>query len=84
MEDVPFRVFIDMGGGRKNRDEELVSIAQKTSKKVVEKQKPIILNYNNSYDRKVIHMALDGDKRVYTKSVGVGANRKLMVLPSKA
>ncbi len=83
-EDLPFRVFIDVGGIRKDREEELVSVAQKTSRKVIDKQKPIILNYSNSYDRKIIHMALDNDKRVYTKSVGVGANRKLMVLPSKA
>ena len=28
-------------------------------------------------------MALDKDDRVYTKSIGSGPNRKLMILPSK-
>ncbi len=28
-------------------------------------------------------MALDKDERVYTKSIGTGANRKLMILRSK-
>ena len=46
-------------------------------------KKPAILDYKSSYDRKIIHMALDQDDRVYTKSIGSGPNRKLMILPAK-
>ena len=56
-------------------------MAHDLSNKVHENRRPIVLNYRNSYDRKIIHMALDKDRRVYTKSIGSGANRKLMILP---
>ncbi len=81
--DWPFRVFVDAENVRLGREKELIGMAKDLSEKVVSSKKPIVLNYKNSYDRKVIHMALDRDERVYTKSIGAGPNRKLMILPSK-
>ena len=83
MSELPFRIFVDFNGSRKAREEELIDMAVDLSHKVFENKRPIVLNYRSSYDRKIIHMALDEDKRVYTKSIGTGANRKLMILPSK-
>jgi spoIIIJ-associated protein len=80
---LPFRIFVDVDGSRKSREEELISMAEEMSAKVTEEQKPVVLNYRSAYDRKVIHMALDQDDKVYTKSIGSGTNRKLMILPSK-
>jgi len=82
-QELPFRIFVDVGNMRKKREEELVQMAFDLSAKVHEKKRPIVLNYKSSYDRKIIHMALDKDERVYTKSIGSGPNRKLMILPSK-
>ena len=82
-QELPFRVFIDVNGQRRSRENELVDMAQDLSNKVFENKRPIVLNYRSSYDRKIIHMALDKDDRVYTKSIGTGPNRKLMILPSK-
>lgn len=82
-QELPFRIFIDVNHSRKDREEELVHMAQDLSNKVSENKKPIVLNYKSSYDRKIIHMALDKDDRVYTKSIGNGSNRKLMILPSQ-
>jgi spoIIIJ-associated protein len=81
--ELPFRIFIDVNGLRMQREGELISMARDLSIKVHENQKPIVLNYKSSYDRKIIHMALDQDERVYTKSIGSGTNRKLMILPIK-
>lgn len=81
--ELPFRVFVDICGFRQDRESELVGMAKDLSEKVHENRKPIVLNYKNSYDRKIIHMALDKDERVYTRSIGSGANRKLMILPVK-
>ena len=81
--ELPFRIFIDVKGVRRNRENELVDMAQDLSNKVHENKRPIVLNYKSSYDRKIIHMALDKDHRVYTKSIGSGPNRKLMILPNK-
>ena len=82
-QELPFRVFVDFRGVRRAREDELVDMAQDLSDKVHENKRPIVLNYRSSYDRKIIHMALDKDDRVYTKSIGTGPNRKLMILPSK-
>jgi spoIIIJ-associated protein len=78
-----FRLFVDVLGIRKAREGELLGVAKDTSEKVHESKQPIILNYRSAYDRKVIHMALDQDPRVYTQSVGHGPTRKLMVAPNK-
>ncbi len=82
-QELPFRIFVDVGGHRKGREQELVQMAFDLSAKVHENKRPIVLNYKSSYDRKIIHMALDKDDRVYTKSIGSGPNRKLMILPVK-
>lgn len=80
--ELPFRIFVDVNGVRQGRESELVEMAQDLSEQVHDNKRPIVLNYKNSYDRKIIHMALDQDDRVYTKSIGEGNNRKLMILPA--
>lgn len=80
-QELPFRIFVDINDIRKNREEELVSLAKDLSAQVHENRKPIVLNYKSPYERKIIHMALDKDERVYTKSIGSGSGRKLMILP---
>jgi len=81
--ELPFRIFVDANDIRASREQELVEMAHDLSNQVSENQKPIVLNYKSSYDRKIIHMTLDQDDKVYTKSIGTGTNRKLMILPSK-
>lgn len=80
-QELPFRIFVDVEGTRKAREQELTQMASEMSEKVFSKKRPIVLNYRSAYDRKIIHMALDQDDRVYTKSIGSGQNRKLMILP---
>ncbi len=81
-QELPFRIFIDCNDVRRGREKELVDMAMDLSSKVSENKKPVVLNYRSSYDRKIIHMALDKDDRVFTKSIGSGPNRKLMILPT--
>jgi spoIIIJ-associated protein len=80
--ELPFRVFVDVNRVRQARETELIEMAEDLSAKVYENKRPIVLNYRSSHDRKIIHMALDRDQRVLTKSIGTGSNRKLMILPN--
>ena len=82
-QELPFRVFIDAGNSRRGREEELTAVAKEMAEKVVETQRPVVLNYQSSYDRRIIHTTLESDERVFTKSIGSGSNRKLMVLPAR-
>ncbi len=81
-QELPFRVFIDANGNRKSREQELLKVAAEMSNEVFETKKSMVLNYRSSYDRKIIHMALEKDDRVVTKSIGSGPQRKLMILPA--
>jgi spoIIIJ-associated protein len=82
-QELPFRIFIDAQGSRKGREEELVRIAKEKAEEVVSTGQKCILDYKSAADRKIIHMALENDSRVYTKSIGNGPSRKLMILLSR-
>lgn len=82
-QELPFRIFIDAQGSRKGREEELIRIARERAEEVVTTGQKCVLDYKSAADRKVIHMALENDSRVYTKSIGNGSGRKLMILLSK-
>jgi spoIIIJ-associated protein len=83
-QELPFRVFVDARSSRRGHEKELVQMAIEMSEKVVQSQRPIVLNNRSAYDRKIIHMALDRDERVLTKSIGTGPSRKLMIMPSRS
>jgi spoIIIJ-associated protein len=82
-QELPFRIFIDAQGSRKGREEELIRIAKEKAEEVVATGQKCVLDYKSAADRKIIHMALENDTRVYTKSIGNGPSRKLMILLSR-
>lgn len=80
---LPFRVFVDINSVRVERENELVQLARDLANKVVGVNKPLVMNSMTSQERRLVHLALGEDKRIYTKSVGNGFDRKLMILPAK-
>ncbi len=82
-QDLPFRIFVDGIGARKGREEEIARVAKEKADQVSETGQKIILDYRSAADRKIVHMTLEHDDRVYTKSIGAGAGRKLLILPSR-
>ena len=79
--ELPFRIFVDSCKQRVQKENSLVTLALDMARKVSATQKPIVLDYKSPADRRIIHMALDQNGSVYTKSIGSGSNRKLMILP---
>lgn len=77
------RIFFEAKDVRKSKKQELKALARKLSNKASKSKKTIALNYRHAYDRKIIHTTLDSDDRVYTKSVGSGQSRKLLIIPVK-
>jgi spoIIIJ-associated protein len=78
------RIFVDAKGVRFTQEKRLITLAKEYSERVCKSNKPITLSQKSPYDRRVIHMALEGDPRVYTKSVGSGIGRKLLIMPANA
>ncbi len=72
-------VQVDISGYREKRQETLEALAASVSKKVLESRKPYNLNAMSSFERKVIHNALQGIEHIETTSVGNEPNRYVVV-----
>ncbi|UOO37602.1 protein jag [Oscillospiraceae bacterium CM] len=73
------RVSIDAENYRERRNEALERLAEKVAAKVVKYRKNMTLEPMNSYERHVIHTALQEVANVTTYSVGTEPNRRIVV-----
>jgi spoIIIJ-associated protein len=77
------RIAIDVEAYRARHHEALALLAQKYGEKVKRSGRPITLNPMNPYDRRIVHMALQGDKDLKTISRGEGLYKKVVISPAK-
>ena len=77
------RVAIDVEAYRARHNEALALLAQKYGEKVKRSGRPVTLNPMNPYDRRIVHMALQGDKNLKTISRGEGLYKKVVISPAK-
>ena len=77
------RIVIDTEEYRKRKTESLSALAEKLSRKVKATNKPVTVSNLSSHDRRIIHMALQTDKSLTTRSKGEGAYRKIVILPAR-
>jgi spoIIIJ-associated protein len=77
------QVIVDTEDYRKKREEALVALAEKVSQKVRKTRKPITLGNMTARERRIIHLTLQNDDSVITKSRGEGLNRKIIVKPGR-
>jgi spoIIIJ-associated protein len=68
---------------RARHNEALALLAQKYGEKVKRSGRPMTLNPMNPYDRRIVHMALQGDKDLKTVSRGEGLYKKVVISPVK-
>ena len=73
------RVILDVEGYQERRRSNLVSIAESNAKKVIKYGKPIKMDPMSPYDRRIIHLALEKDKKVITESQGSGPRRQVVI-----
>ncbi len=78
------RIIVDVENYRARRREALESMARRSAEKAKEKQKPITLNPLNPRERRIVHMVLDDDPTIVTRSGGEGYLRKLVIVPAGA
>lgn len=74
--------MVDVNGYRHRKEEGLEKLALRMADKVTKRQKPITLEPMNSYERRLIHMSLRDQAKVYTRSVGEGTSRRVRIYPS--
>ncbi len=76
-------VIIDIEAYRKRREESLVTLAAKLGEKVKKTRKAVTVSNMNAHDRRIIHLALQNDAALVTKSRGEGEYRKIVIMPSR-
>jgi spoIIIJ-associated protein len=76
-------IVIDTEEYRKRREESLVALAIRLGEKVKKTKKAVTVGHMNAHDRRVIHMAMQDDETLTTKSRGEGEYRKIVILPAR-
>jgi spoIIIJ-associated protein len=77
------RVVIDIESYRERHKQSLVELALKQGEKAKRIGKPVTLNPMNAHDRRIVHLALQNDKEIKTKSRGEGLYKKIIIYPVK-
>lgn len=77
------KVLLDCEGYRKKRETTLTSLANRLADKVVKENRSHRLEPMNAYERKIVHMALEGRKNVTTISKNEEPHRYITIMPIK-
>ncbi len=78
-----YRVTVDVQGYREKRAETLRGVARRMSEKVLKYKKSFALEPMNAYERRIIHAECQNIAGVTTRSIGEGADRKIVISPEK-
>jgi spoIIIJ-associated protein len=81
--DVPGRVTIDVERYRERRRQYLETLARRLADKAKQTRRPVTLNPMSPRDRRIVHLALQDDTSIVTRSQGDGHFRRLLILPAE-
>ncbi|MGP1544442.1 MAG: RNA-binding cell elongation regulator Jag/EloR [Candidatus Fimenecus sp.] len=73
------KVVVDAAEYRAKREATLIKLAKRLADKVVRTGKPVKLEPMSPYERKIIHSALQNNKKVVTKSEGKEPHRRIVI-----
>ncbi|HOO72672.1 MAG TPA: RNA-binding cell elongation regulator Jag/EloR [Spirochaetota bacterium] len=76
------KIILDIESYRANREKALRKLSREIAHKVIKSGRPWTLEPMNPFERRLIHMSLQNDKRVTTKSEGQGIYRKVTISPT--
>jgi spoIIIJ-associated protein len=73
------KIFIDVNGYQKKRFENLKNIAHMMAERARYFKSNIEVDPMPAYERRIIHMFLEGTKDIKTESEGYGPNRRVVI-----
>ena len=78
---IDYRVFLrlDIENYKSKREKTLENLAKRTAETVMRTGKSITLDPMQAYERKIIHSALQDNKRISTDSTGVEPRRRIVI-----
>lgn len=77
------RIMLDVANYRSRRKKRLQKLAMAVADRVSRTKKPVLLEYMNPYDRRIVHLTIESDDRVFTKSDGNGVYKRVRVIPQE-
>ena len=77
------QTVVDTEGYRKRREGALADLAKRLGEKAKTKGIPVSTNPLNPFERRLVHLALQDDAELTTKSNGEGMYRKVVISPQK-
>jgi spoIIIJ-associated protein len=77
------KIRFDCAGYRAHREESLIHLAKGVANEVMNKHAPVSLEPMSSWERRIIHLALQDNKEIVTSSEGEEPLRKIVVYPSE-
>ncbi len=75
------KIILDIESYRAKREKALRKLSREVAMKVIRTGKPWTLEPMNPFERRLIHLTLQNDNRVTTKSEGQGIYRKVKISP---
>lgn len=75
------RVSLEVGDYKKNRTDWLQTLAVETKERALSENREVYLPNLKSWERRLVHLALQEDDEVVSESVGEGKDRVLVVKP---
>lgn len=81
--DENIKVILDCEGYRKRREDTLTNLANRLADKVTKENKAHKLEPMSAYERKIVHMALEGRKNITTVSKNEEPHRYITIMPIK-
>ena len=77
------KIHLDSDGYRRGREDEIVEIARRVAVQVKERGEESLLSPLNSYERRLVHLALAEIEGIGTRSVGDGFLKRIAVYPMR-
>ena len=76
-----YRISLEVGDYKKNREEWLRSMVQDTKDRVLTENREISIPSLKAWERRVVHLSLQDDKEVVSESAGEGKDSVLVIRP---
>lgn len=80
-EDHPGRIMVDSQNYRDRRRQALEDLARRLADRARSRGKPVTLNPMSPRDRRIVHLTLQNDRSLVTRSSGKGYFRRLVIIP---
>ena len=77
--DLPFKFNLDAGEYKLKREKDIIRLAKRLGKEVQKTKEPIKMDSMNSYERRIVHNALNNWKNISTESEGEEPNRCIVL-----